>query len=84
MPEEKKNLFDKAIDALTDRDEKEAEKGLGLRGGEVRAELPLDLDGARLGRDDDARRRARRTLVGEDLARAVGDVLACHLDQAER
>lgn len=25
MPEEKKNLFDKAIDALTDRDEKEAE-----------------------------------------------------------
>ena len=35
-------------------------------------------------RDDDAVAGAGRALAGEDLARAVGDVLARHLDEAER
>ena len=60
------------------------EKRLRLRAADVLAELPLHLHGARLRGDDDPRRLARRTLVGEDLARPVGHVLARHLHQAER
>ena len=60
------------------------QEGFGLRAGDMGAELPLDLDRARLGRDDDAGRLAGRALLREDLARAVGDVLAGHLDEAER
>ena len=54
-----------------------------LRRGE-RPQPPLGVDDrGRLG-DDDALAGARRALAGEDLARAVRDVLARHLDEPER
>ena len=53
-------------------------------GRDERAQLALDLDrGRRLG-DDDPVAGAGRALAGHHLARAVGDVLARHLDEAER
>src|SRR5688500_4587480 len=49
MPEEKKNLFDKAIDALTDRDEKEAEakaeaeaEAAKKKGAEIKAKMEAE------------------------------------------
>lgn len=47
MPEEKKNLFDKAIDALTDRDEKEAEakakaEAAKKKGAELKAKMEAE------------------------------------------
>ena len=57
---------------------------LRARAGGQRAELPLGVDrGRRLGEDDSVA-AAGRALLGEDLARAVRDVLPRHLDQAER
>ena len=57
---------------------------LGAGAGGERAQPPLDVErGRRLG-DDDAVARAGRALLGEDLARPVGDVLPRHLDEAER
>ena len=49
-----------------------------------RAELALDLERVRRVRDDDPVAGADRAADREDLPRAVGDVLARHLDQAER
>src|SRR5581483_2477966 len=48
------------------------------------AQAPLDVDRRRVLGDDDAVAAARRTLLGHHLARTVGDVLARHLDEAER
>ena len=56
--------------------------GAGARG--EHAQPPLDLErGGRL-REDDPVAGAGGALLGQDLARAVGDVLARHLDEAER
>src|SRR5581483_3185549 len=54
----------------------------GLRRRE-RSEPPLGLDDRRRLRDDDPVATAGRTLLGENLARAVGHVLAGHLDEPE-
>jgi hypothetical protein len=55
----------------------------GLRRGE-RAQLALEVDrGGRLETTMPVA-RTRRALLREDLARPVGDVLARHLDEAER
>ncbi len=47
-------------------------------------QLALGVDRCRAVGVDDAVARAGRALAGEDLARPVGDVLARHLDEAER
>ena len=44
----------------------------------------FDLHGDRVLGDDDAVTGAGRALASEDLPRAVGDVLASHLHEAER
>src|SRR5581483_3873442 len=49
-----------------------------------RAQLALDLHRRRPLRDDDPVAAAGRALAGHHLARAVGDVLARHLDEPER
>ena len=49
-----------------------------------RPQPPLDLHRDRVIGDDDAVAGAGRALARQDLARAVGDVLARHLDEAER
>ena len=60
-------------------------EGLVARAGrDERAQAALDVDGRRVLGDDDAVAAARRALLRHDLARAVGDVLARHLDEAER
>jgi hypothetical protein len=57
---------------------------LGPRGRGERAQPPLDVDrGRRLGVDDPVA-AAGRALARHHLARAVGDVLARHLDEPER
>src|SRR5581483_2252457 len=48
------------------------------------AQLALDVHRDRELRHDDAVTAARRALLGHDLARAVRDVLSCHLDEPER
>ena len=48
------------------------------------ADPALDLDRGRALRDDDPVAVAGRALARHHLARAVGDVLARHLDEAER
>src|SRR5205823_12025732 len=59
-------------------------EGLRARAGGQRAQAPLHVDRGRgLGVDDPVA-AAGRALAGHDLARAVGDVLARHLDEAER
>ena len=60
----------KAFDARARRDE--------------RAQPALDVDGGRVLGDDDPVAAAGRALLRHHLARAVGDVLARHLDEAER
>ena len=49
-----------------------------------RAQVPFRVDRGRRLREDDAVAAADRALAREDLARPVGDVLARHLDEAER
>ena len=49
-----------------------------------RPELALDLERVRGVGDDDSGSFADVAACGEDLARAVRDVLACHLDEPER
>ena len=57
---------------------------LAARALDQRAQPLLQLHRRRLLRDDDPVAGADRALLGEDLARPVGDVLARHLDQPER
>src|SRR5207244_2144824 len=49
-----------------------------------RAQPALDVDGGRVLRDDDAVTATCRAFLRHDLARTVRDVLARHLDEAER
>ena len=59
----------------------------GLRARSGRRELaqaPLGIDRGRGLREDDPVAAADGALAGQDLARAVGHVLARHLDEAER
>ena len=53
-------------------------------GGGKRAKSPLDLHCDGVIRDDDAIAGAGGALAGEDLTRAVSDVLPRHLDESER
>src|SRR5581483_10247948 len=55
----------------------------GARGDEP-AQAALDVDGGRVLGDDDPVAAAGRALLRHHLARTVGDVLARHLDEAER
>lgn len=71
MPEEKKNLFDKAIDALTDRDEKEAEakakaeaEAAKKKGAEIRAKMEAEAK-------ESAAERASATKAAADKAIAA-------------
>ena len=48
-----------------------------------RAQLALDLERMSRVGDDEAVAAADRATAGQDLARPVGDVLACHLHEAE-
>jgi hypothetical protein len=71
MTEEKKNLFDKAIDALTDRDEKEAEakaraeaEAAQKKGAEIRAKMEAEAKEA-------AAERASATKAAADQAIAA-------------
>src|SRR5581483_1361808 len=52
--------------------------------GDETAQAALDVDGGGVLGDDDPVAPARRALLRHDLARPVGDVLARHLDEAER
>jgi membrane protein involved in colicin uptake len=68
MPEEKKNLFEKAIDALTDRDEKEAEakakaeaEAARKKGAEIKAKMEAEAKEA-------AAERAAATKAAADKA----------------
>ena len=56
--------------------------GVGVLGGDV-AQPALELDRDRLLGADHALALARRAVPGHDLAHALGDVLARHLDEAE-
>ena len=71
MPEEKKNLFEKAIDALTDRDEKEAEakakaeaEAAKKKGAEIKARMEAEAKEA-------AAERAATTKAAADKAIAA-------------
>ena len=71
MTEEKKNLFDKAIDALTDRDEKEADakaraeaEAAKKKGAEIRAKMEAEAKEA-------AAERASATKAAADQAIAA-------------
>ena len=57
---------------------------LNARAACERSEPALEIDRGRLLGDDDPVAAARRALAREDLARALGDVLPRHLDEAER
>src|SRR5438105_3483237 len=59
-------------------------EGLLARTRRQRPQAPLNVDRRRRLGDDDAVAAAGGALLGEDLARAVGHVLARHLDEPER
>jgi membrane protein involved in colicin uptake len=82
MPEEKKNLFDKAIDALTDRDEKEAAakaqaeaEAAKKKGAELKAKMEAEAKQA-------AAERASATKAAAD--KVIADKAAADKAAAER
>ena len=59
-------------------------ESLAARAERKLTQAPLEIDGGRALRVDDAVTVADGAALGQDLARTVGDVLARHLHQPER
>ena len=77
MPEEKKNLFEKAIDVLTDRDEKEAEakakaeaEAARKKGAEIKAKMEAEAKEAAAERASATKAAADKVIAAKAAAAA--------------